>query len=319
LSGPRRVAINEIAWCGTPASPDDEWIELVNLTGEPMDLAGWTIRWLTSSSGDWVSIPLSGRISGLPYASSLGGDTRHVTFLPSDEDGLWRVLYLAWWGVEASTGVGQGFYVIERGDDDTVGGVPAGLIYDEGNSRDFALPDQGTMVELIDATGVVVDRIDAVAGWPAGGGVAAASMERLHLQQSGSIVEWNSSPGVFRSGMDRAGRALAATAGLPNSPSLDALMERAVSRVGFVEVSGPASVTIPADDRSDRPRIHLSVAAGELAIGGGGSADATPQVWQRWRSDEGLTLGFDHLPAGRFFVWIVDSNGLRLLPIAAGD
>jgi cardiolipin synthase len=40
----RDVVINEVAWSGTSFSYNDEWIELYNNTGAPIDLAGWTLR-----------------------------------------------------------------------------------------------------------------------------------------------------------------------------------------------------------------------------------------------------------------------------------
>jgi len=38
-----QVMINEIAWAGTAASANDEWIELYNAGEEPVDLSGWTL------------------------------------------------------------------------------------------------------------------------------------------------------------------------------------------------------------------------------------------------------------------------------------
>ncbi|MBI1998710.1 MAG: lamin tail domain-containing protein [Parcubacteria group bacterium] len=38
------VVINEIAWMGTAASADDEWIELYNPTAQEVSLAGWILR-----------------------------------------------------------------------------------------------------------------------------------------------------------------------------------------------------------------------------------------------------------------------------------
>ena len=38
------VVISEIAWMGTTASDDDEWIELYNNTGSSIDLTGWILR-----------------------------------------------------------------------------------------------------------------------------------------------------------------------------------------------------------------------------------------------------------------------------------
>ncbi|MBA7510876.1 hypothetical protein ES705_02865 [subsurface metagenome] len=38
------VVINEIAWMGTTCSPSDEWIELYNNSGFPIDLNGWSLK-----------------------------------------------------------------------------------------------------------------------------------------------------------------------------------------------------------------------------------------------------------------------------------
>lgn len=40
----REVIINEVAWMGTPKSYSDEWIELKNITGQSIDLAGWQLQ-----------------------------------------------------------------------------------------------------------------------------------------------------------------------------------------------------------------------------------------------------------------------------------
>lgn len=37
------VVINEISWMGTTSSSSDEWIELKNITGDTIDLSGWTL------------------------------------------------------------------------------------------------------------------------------------------------------------------------------------------------------------------------------------------------------------------------------------
>ncbi len=52
------VVLNEIAWMGTTTSASDEWIELLNNTGAPIDMTGWT---LTAADGT-PSIALSGTI-----------------------------------------------------------------------------------------------------------------------------------------------------------------------------------------------------------------------------------------------------------------
>lgn len=52
------VVVNEIAWMGTSASTNDEWIELHNITGQTIDLTGWTLR----STDGTPNITLSGTI-----------------------------------------------------------------------------------------------------------------------------------------------------------------------------------------------------------------------------------------------------------------
>lgn len=39
----RKVRINEIAWMGTNASANDEWVELKNITSAPIDISGWQL------------------------------------------------------------------------------------------------------------------------------------------------------------------------------------------------------------------------------------------------------------------------------------
>lgn len=58
-----QVVLNEIAWMGTLASSNDEWIELYNPTGADINLAGWT---LIAADGT-PSITLSGTIPAGGY------------------------------------------------------------------------------------------------------------------------------------------------------------------------------------------------------------------------------------------------------------
>lgn len=43
-AAPGSVVINEVAWAGSADSANDEWIELYNTTGLPVNLSGWTIE-----------------------------------------------------------------------------------------------------------------------------------------------------------------------------------------------------------------------------------------------------------------------------------
>jgi hypothetical protein len=38
------VVINEVAWVGTTASANDEWLELYNNTSGPITLDGWVLK-----------------------------------------------------------------------------------------------------------------------------------------------------------------------------------------------------------------------------------------------------------------------------------
>ena len=62
-TGQAAVIINEIAWMGTKASANDEWIELHNTGTSAVDVSGWEL-----SDGDALTIPLSGTLAGGAYA-----------------------------------------------------------------------------------------------------------------------------------------------------------------------------------------------------------------------------------------------------------
>jgi len=57
------VVINEVAWGGTAASSADEWIELYNPTGNPVDLSDWTLRALDGQP----TILLEGSVGARSY------------------------------------------------------------------------------------------------------------------------------------------------------------------------------------------------------------------------------------------------------------
>lgn len=71
--------INEIAWAGTVASANDEWIELHNPGPDPIDLTGWRL----SDSGD-ISFTLSGSLPGYGYFLLERTDDTTVSDLGAD-------------------------------------------------------------------------------------------------------------------------------------------------------------------------------------------------------------------------------------------
>jgi hypothetical protein len=62
-ANPGMVVVNEIAWMGTRASSNDEWIELYNNTDQSIDLSGWM---LIAEDGT-PTIELSGTIESQSY------------------------------------------------------------------------------------------------------------------------------------------------------------------------------------------------------------------------------------------------------------
>ena len=58
-SAPESVVINELAWAGTTANANAEWIELYNGSAASISLANWTL----SAADGTPSITLSGTIA----------------------------------------------------------------------------------------------------------------------------------------------------------------------------------------------------------------------------------------------------------------
>ena len=159
------IVINEVAWAGADRAATAEWIELFNTTPEPIDLEGW---FLVSSDGA-PDIRLHGMIPP------------HISGDPT-----------------------AGFFLLERGDDGSVPGIAADLVY-EG-----ALADSGETLFLCDSDGNLVDTANApsdeatdISPWPAGidaqGVPSYASMERLDYRLPDAPDNWSSWSGKLPS------------------------------------------------------------------------------------------------------------------------
>jgi hypothetical protein len=191
-----KVIISEVAWAGTPASPEDEWIELRNLGEIPVNLEGWTLRWRkkhpeTKKEEEWTSITLDGIIPGAPPylnpcmweedwdpwnsivivrngPTSVAGDrTLYYVWLRQDpirycigrafpSDNPEKPFFLAECHREET--------VLERYDDEVLD-VPmnpsSGMVYhrpdEDGELPLFPLFDEGAVIQLLDSQGNVVD------------------------------------------------------------------------------------------------------------------------------------------------------------------
>ncbi len=154
------VVINEVCWAGTAANPTAEWIELFNTTDSAIDLEGWL---LVSSDG-------------APFIRLKGILPPHTSSDPT-----------------------SGYYLLERGTDNTLPDFPANQIYQG------ALTNIGEVLTLSDASGRIIDTAnlvlteDAGRAWPAGSDANGippfVSMERLWYQRSDAPDNWASSIG----------------------------------------------------------------------------------------------------------------------------
>ena len=179
------VVITEIAWGGTAASAEDQWIELTNVTEKPVDLTGWVLRWrlaqpTTAAEREWKVVELRGVVA--PYTT----------------------------------------YLLERGSDDVVRDIPADLIYhlalDPRGEVVELLDPAGKVVDTANA-----DRV-GMGGWAAGYGVGGAqryaTMERVNPFARDTEWNWRANTGSLTHGTDRAGNALMGTPGAVNEQFL---------------------------------------------------------------------------------------------------
>lgn len=159
---PRSVVINEVAWSGTRADANDEWIELWNPGGAGIDLSGWML-----TDGDDVSVPLAGSIDP------------------------------------------GGFFILERGGEDTLSDIAANLLYSG------ALSNSGEELTLFDPAGGAIDTAGARGrAWLAGSASPVyASMER----GSADPAWWGTNTGWMMNGRDADGNPVRGTPGRANS------------------------------------------------------------------------------------------------------
>lgn len=118
--GYAEVVINEIAWMGSTASAQDEWIELFNTGADAVDLSGWKLI----------------AVDGVPSITLSGSIDR------------------------------EGFFLIERTDDDSVLDVSADLIAPFG----AGLANTGETLVLKNGSGTEVDRVEGGENWESVGG-----------------------------------------------------------------------------------------------------------------------------------------------------
>jgi hypothetical protein len=121
----QKVIINEVAWMGTAVSANDEWIELKNISGGELSLKNWQLI-------------------------DLKEDIR-IVFGQEDKRGINNYKIKP-----------QGFYLLERTNDDSVPNKIADFVY----TGTLSNSDEG--LRLFDNNCALVDEVLASPNWPAG-------------------------------------------------------------------------------------------------------------------------------------------------------
>lgn len=170
----RSIIINEIAWSGTAASGDDEWIELYNPSDTAITITDWTIR--KNSCAGALYITLSGSVSK------------------------------------------DGYFLLERDDNQTVSDISANQIYSAAT-----LLDTGETLYLCDNLGNFIDTANQQGSgnssnpWPQG----ADTQNRPSMERKNSSTEtdssWTTNDGITKNGLNANGGAIHGTPGKKNS------------------------------------------------------------------------------------------------------
>ena len=317
-----KVVISEVAWAGTIASPEDEWIELRNVGNVPVDLTGWVIRWRkkdpqTPGEEQWRVVELTGVIPPSDASPCLmEPEPMWTSFdvIRREVDGI------VYWELRARADVARrdpGYFLLERRDDDTVKDVPAGVVYDPDGKLNLDLPDDGAIIELVDASGRVVDTANAdpsYSGWAAGDLYSRATMERIDPLGPDVRDNWHTNYGLLAYGQDRQDHELLATAGGRNEGRITwtALPE------GLAPLRPETTVTLPIDvpqeaQREGWPRLIVG-AETEEEVAGGGAAVAYGAI-RSVRRDSTYVLSIDPaaLLPGEYEIWVVRQPGLVVL------
>ena len=198
------VVLNEVAWGGTAAGSQDEWIELRNCTGAAVDLTGWVL--LIGETRIPLSVVAEGTVE-----------------------------------VRASTIEANGFFLLERTDDTTVSDLTADLLYKgslSNSGADLVLQDAaGNTVDQI-----VCGEAGWPAGCASGGSVPFATMERVDPVAMGDV--WRTNDGLIACGLDAAGNKIVGTPRAANSATVNYMKDPRVQLLGPVAGTSACPVTV---------------------------------------------------------------------------
>jgi len=311
------AAINEVAWGGTDADSEHEWIELIDTRYGPelsaVSLDGWILAWRHRRAVDE-------RPERIRNIADFRGST------PPEE--RWEV------PLEGFIDPG-GYYLLERHVEDVVSDLDADLVYAGGEPYDrdaYRLSDLlGEEIYLFDAEGNVASsanidysvRPPGGAPWPAGSvdGAAVASMER---NREGSEPydldeEWDTNLGIIIAGLDARSDLLTATAATMNEALVVSRLH--LQSPPWVEIVCGERLTLSfalrdwIEPEEGLPRVSVIQANGP--VGGGGSLDTGEiinilRILRRRGVDPNVVLELDTtlLPAGEYHLFVTMGSGV---------
>ncbi|MFC2083242.1 lamin tail domain-containing protein, partial [Candidatus Bipolaricaulota bacterium] len=226
------LVVNEVAWAGTDADREHEWIELYNGSSNSMDLDGWTIRWRrkqpeTPKDWEWKSVDLHGVIPPFDY------------------------------------------FLLERYVDEAVSDIEADLVYGhQALPEELRLSDLGEIIELLDPQQNQIDSVNKDHperdGWPAGCLMTGEPIPYSTLERIDPIIgdideNWAMNYGLIINGEDSQSRLLTATARMINEETvLRVMLEKApldVVRGDILTIS--SALPSWAHDIDEVPQIHF--------------------------------------------------------------
>ena len=177
------LVVTEIAWMGTEAGYRDEWIELYNKTGSPIDLEGWSIY--GASSGECLN-----------FSSADGAKTSNIE----------PYTYLV--------------YGSHKDDIKSESGSTLIYLWDSTILLNNSSPGELVVYDSNNCTGTVVDRVNQPDGpWFAGDNSETLTMERVDYCEAGTNSDnWkDNNPLVKSAGLDEEGNPIKGTPGAENS------------------------------------------------------------------------------------------------------
>ncbi len=115
----------------------------------------------------------------------------------------------------AGTISANGYFLLERTDDNTVSGIAADFIYTGG------LSNSGETLTLRDPAGTIIDTANNGGGpWPAGDNTTKSTMERIDPTMPDADSNWATNDGITRNGTDAGGNPINGTPKQINAATL---------------------------------------------------------------------------------------------------